>query len=215
MRAAYSPYGNNGDAGPFKNIFDVFYNPLVDNNLQEADALILWGGTDIHPKFYKEKAHPKNQSPGFVSARDEIEWHLMREAYRMNIPIIGVCRGAQFLCAFAGGSLIQDVTNHYVGHEVQTYDGHVFYAPGDHHQMMNPDGTEYELLAWSKEKKSVWYQNGEGKEASRLLEEEPEVIWFPEVKGFAIQPHPEWGPMGTEFNNWLVNEISTRIFAKD
>lgn len=215
MKLAVSPWGNtDGHIGPFSKIFTEKYNPVLatTKGLKGADALLLWGGKDIHPSFYGEKSHYKNQTRDVspVDTRDLIEWHLMREAYDLGIPIIGVCRGAQFICAFAGGKLIQDVTNHNCSHEIRTYNGLSIYAPADHHQMMHVDGVNYELLAWA-DARSTHYSGPEG-EIVREIKVDPEVVLFPDVNGFAIQPHPEWGPMGTEFNNWLLEEINFRLF---
>ena len=210
MKLAFSPYGHTGAIAPFNRLFQTSFNPCLQDSLDGADALILWGGTDVHPSFYKEKAHRKTQTSHLsdIPIRDQVEWHLMREAYKRGLPIIGVCRGAQFLCVFAGGSLIQDVTNHNTGHDITTHAGKTYYAPADHHQMMLVDGVaDYQLLAWS-EKRSTHYENGDEQAIQLQQTVDPEVVYFPKVKGFAIQPHPEWGPTGTEFNNWIVEELN-------
>jgi GMP synthase-like glutamine amidotransferase len=212
MKLAVSPFGHTGPIAPFNKLFKDQFNPCLNNSLKGADALILWGGTDIHPSFYKEQSHIQNETKHTyeVSSRDLIEWHLMREAKQYGIPIIGVCRGAQFLSVFAGGSIIQHVTGHLSGHEVKTYDGKSVYAAANHHQMMHIDETEYELLAWSSSL-STLYQGEFNKTVKRILDVDPEVVYFPEIKGFAIQPHPEWGPAGTEFNNWVLKELESYL----
>lgn len=91
---AYSPMGCGDKIDPFNEIFKAKFNAVAKGNLEGADALILWGGTDIHPSFYKEPAHPRNESQQKTPEyRDMVEWELMREAYERSIPIIGVCRG--------------------------------------------------------------------------------------------------------------------------
>lgn len=196
---AYSPWGNGPSAQPF----DALYDNVVDgrkHGLKNVDAFLLWGGTDIHPSFYGSKAHYSSQAPTVPSERDLWEWQAMKYCKANNIPIIGVCRGAQFLCAFAGGKLIQHCSGHMNGeHEIITQDGQLLWATSSHHQMLDVSGTNHEMLAWCPEPLSGFYF-GESSETPAHLQKdianglfvEPEIVFFPDVKGLAIQGHPEW-----------------------
>jgi putative glutamine amidotransferase len=46
--------------------------------------------------------------------RDELENDLLREAYRNQLPVLGICRGAQLLNVFLGGSLHQNIVDFYI-----------------------------------------------------------------------------------------------------
>lgn len=52
-------------------------------------------------------AHPSDASHD--PERDDIEFHLVSEAFRLNIPILAICRGSQVLNVAAGGSLLADI----------------------------------------------------------------------------------------------------------
>ena len=208
----FSPFGGrNWNIAPFDKVFKGKFDVLQKGSLEGADALLLWGGEDIHPSFYKEPAHPRNETQTKLPAyRDMVEWEFMREAYQRSIPIIGVCRGAQFLCVFSDGKLIQDCKGHYSGHGITTYDGLSMHAPANHHQMMNPKPGTYDLLAWAEKPLASDMQDGWGKPATGELitqNKEPEVVWFRETKGLAIQPHPEWGPDNSKFNEWVLAQV--------
>ena len=214
---AFSPLGKGNQLiNPFDEIFKNKFDALKQGTLEGADALLLWGGEDVHPSFYKEPAHPRNENKSpTVSYRDLVEWELMREAYRRNIPIIGVCRGAQFLCVFSGGKLIQNCSGHYSGHGIATYDGLSMHAPANHHQIMNPKENTYDLLAWAEKQMAVEMQNGWASPATgHLIDQkiDPEVLWFRDTKGLAIQPHPEWGPMGSKFVEWTLQQVEHFCF---
>jgi hypothetical protein len=85
----------------------------IRDDFKDIDCLLLWGGEDIHPSFYREAPHPRNETQQAApSERDIHEWKAMLYCKAHNIPMIGVCRGAQFLCVFAGGKLAQDVDRH-------------------------------------------------------------------------------------------------------
>ncbi len=70
------------------------------------DALIIGGGNDISPEHYhsdiaaKVKLDPERD-------RLEIEW--IGKALDENIPLLGICRGAQLINVVLGGNLYQDV----------------------------------------------------------------------------------------------------------
>ncbi len=81
-------------------------------DLDQACGLLLTGGYDIHPRHWDatEPIHPKAE----VDAdRDDYEIPLIRAAWERNLPLLGVCRGEQILNVALGGSLIQDVPEHY------------------------------------------------------------------------------------------------------
>lgn len=219
---AYSPWGNGKSIYPFDAIFDNAIN-AYEKGFKNVDAFLLWGGTDIHPSFYGAEPHRHNQAPALPSQRDLWEWQAMKHCKANGIPIIGVCRGAQFMCAFAGGKLIQHVTGHDTGgHNVVTVDGDIFRVTSAHHQMLDLAGTRHELLAWAPQNLSACYY-GEKSETPETVSmamsknqfKEPEIVFFPEFKGLAIQGHPEWAEIGCEFVNKTNELVVEYLFNKE
>jgi putative glutamine amidotransferase len=51
---------------------------------------------------------------GSDAARDEFELAIMRRAQVHDLPLLGICRGAQLMNVFAGGDLHRDLTEFYV-----------------------------------------------------------------------------------------------------
>jgi GMP synthase-like glutamine amidotransferase len=194
MVAGYSPSGSPTGVGPFKDLFPKTREMKLFAEFEFIDILILWGGADISPSLYKAE-RISSSGPEEPSERDLYEWELMRRAYANNIPIIGVCRGAQLLCAFAGGQLIQDVDGHRSAHNITTSEGDTLMQPGDHHQMMWPYDVNHKLLAWSEHSLGTTYspEGGSSDDLEARRVKEPEIVWFPDIKGLAIQGHPEWG----------------------
>lgn len=71
------------------------------------DGIVFSGGSDINPSFYGEE---QKQGIGPIDVnRDASEWQVMELAYRLQKPILGICRGAQLLNVYAGGTMIQDM----------------------------------------------------------------------------------------------------------
>ena len=225
MRIAISPFGNghygNCISKPFDKIFNQSFNPTLSSisQVKDADALLLWGGEDIHPSFYNQKPHPCNDTKTpEPSYRDMLEWQMLKEALENDVPIIGVCRGAQLLCAFAGGSLIQHVKGsvHKHGHVIETYDGLSIHARANHHQMMMPDNTNHDLLAWTTNV-AEGYEGDSGTPITEGMYVEkhidPEVVYFRDVNGLAIQPHPEWhDDPKDQFPQWILQQIEYFFF---
>ena len=82
------------------------------------DVVILSGGNDI-----ASLENTKNAAP----ERDEAETHIVHWAIKKKRPIIGVCRGMQFLNLYFGGSLSR-------------IDGHV----GTNHNIIYPESKDQE-----------------------------------------------------------------------
>ena len=55
--------------------------------------------------------HRSEKNPRYE--RDVMESFLLGKALEKNIPVLGICRGIQFLNAYLGGSLYQDLPTEY------------------------------------------------------------------------------------------------------
>lgn len=75
------------------------------------DKLILSGGQHVDPSLYgQERLIDSND---YLLERDEFELALIEEALRQGKPIFAVCRGMQLLNVALGGSLEQEVADHW------------------------------------------------------------------------------------------------------
>ncbi|HKP88450.1 MAG TPA: gamma-glutamyl-gamma-aminobutyrate hydrolase family protein [Thermoleophilaceae bacterium] len=70
-------------------------------------GLCLSGGPDVDPSMYGAERHPK-LGPTNPDV-DRLEVALVREAERLGMPVLAICRGAQVLNVARGGDLIQDL----------------------------------------------------------------------------------------------------------
>lgn len=171
---------------------------------------IFTGGEDVDPSLYK---HPKYIGTFSSLDRDTYEQRAFAMIREKNIPMLGICRGAQLLCALAGGSLVQDVTGHGRSHLLRYLDSDgkertsFETVTSTHHQQQYPwdlPKEDFKVLAWSPEPISnhyVW----KGKKHSMVdaainpqFRIEPDVVFYPKINALAIQYHPEW--MGD--NSW-------------
>lgn len=177
------------------------------DNINDADFLVFTGGADIDPDIYDERPHPKT---GPISrVRDDKCKSMVRHAMKLSfcgdrLPMVGICRGAQFLCAMAGNRLWQDVTGHAIGHTHRALDLQDYEwvdVTSTHHQMMRlvPDTGSRVLMEahvpscyrshWSE--KYGWLHS---------LSDEPQIeaMLHPHMGALSYQPHPEYTPKGSD-----------------
>lgn len=185
-------------------LFSKYYATSNPNNLTKEDCLVVWGGGDISPTLYKREVSKHTYATHKLSDRDIIEWQLMKRAKELGIPIIGICRGAQMLCALTGGFLIQDVTNHGRSHPVITNDGQQFLVSSLHHQMLYPFEVDHLMVAQSAPAISEHYMDVN---TPVEVPVEPEFVYFPKEKGIAIQWHPEFMDVDCEANTYLKGKL--------
>lgn len=81
------------------------YLPEVDT---AYDGLILCGGVDIHPNYYRQEI---NGTGEIDIKRDVCEFALAKAFIEAGKPVLGICRGLQLLNVYFGGTLIQDLNN--------------------------------------------------------------------------------------------------------
>ena len=212
MKLGYSPHAYHGSIFPFQSLFSSS-GSLADTPVAACNAIVLWGGTDINPGLYQAEAHPYNGfQPGSLRDKQERVW--VEQAIELGIPIIGVCRGAQFICAMAGGKLIQHCTGHGSSHDMTTHDGKVYQTTSSHHQMLSPfnlPDDDYKMLAWSTEELSDRY-DGETPDEQLVPLVEPEVVLFPNIRALAIQGHPEWCNSDRDpYVQWCLKQIKALV----
>jgi len=71
------------------------------------DGFVFTGGDDIAPAYYgTEKIEQCGEE---CVMRDSLEFALFKEVIKTDKPILGICRGMQFLKVALGGTLYQDL----------------------------------------------------------------------------------------------------------
>jgi len=87
--------------------------PLGDADPSRFDGLIIGGGDNIGAEIYEGMP---TLDARIDPERDAMELALLRLAAGEDLPVLGVCRGAQMLNVYYGGSLHQDMRAVYAGH---------------------------------------------------------------------------------------------------
>lgn len=87
--------------------------PYLENDealislLEKCDGVMFSGGVDVDPPFYGEQRH--EYCGMSQKKRDELELRVYKLIENTDMPILGICRGTQFINVVRGGTLYQDI----------------------------------------------------------------------------------------------------------
>lgn len=183
--------------------------------LDNLDGMIFTGGGDHNPLLMNEEPVPElgNVNP----ERDNFEIPLCQEAYKRNLPILGICRGIQTIAISLGGHVKQhistsvkhsqnapkDAATHSVKIEKgsilsEIYNSETIFVNSFHHQAVDNPGRRFKAVAFSEDNiiegiESTEYHSVIG------------VQWHPE------QLHEE----GLKLFKWLTEEAKIYREAKE
>jgi len=90
-------------------------SPSWTAEIETLRGLLLTGGNAVDPRRYGEENHGLCRL--VVPRRDELEQEALDYCAARGLPVLGVCRGMQFLNVALGGSMLQDLTITTVEHE--------------------------------------------------------------------------------------------------
>jgi putative glutamine amidotransferase len=87
--------------------------PLAPDDVPELvarlDGVVLSGGPDLAPSAYGAAAH--RELGATEASLDAFEYAMAREAERVRLPTLGICRGAQAINVARGGTLHQHLSD--------------------------------------------------------------------------------------------------------
>lgn len=84
---------------------------LIEQFVDMCDGFLLTGGQDVSPAIYGVERAP--YCGDSCKKRDEMEGTILRKAIKKDKAILGICRGIQFMNAYLGGTLYQDINSEY------------------------------------------------------------------------------------------------------
>ena len=210
-------------------------NKVTVSTVTNVDVVLFCGGSDVNPEMYGETAH---KSTHFNVERDHDEAAVFDMCIKTMTPMIGICRGSQFLTVMSGGKLVQNVMNH-CRHHKMTYHNKKMLKEGlrndairdvdvssTHHQMMYPftlADDKYDLFGFSLELSTVYEGRPREDKEFQMFEVnpenfcvEPEMVYYKETKALAVQYHPEMMTKTSDgfevFNQAVRDYITQELF---
>ena len=122
----------------------------ADRIVETCDGFLFTGGQDVAPELYGTKDTTGTIVPS--PERDKLETLLLEKALQADKPILGICRGLQFINAFLGGTLWQDLPSQHpsdiVHRQGKPYDvpTHKVSLTGDLRTLLGKDTLEVNTL---------------------------------------------------------------------
>lgn len=183
MKHVYIVNGGGAYEGLFNRI--GYY---TTRKIEEADLVVFTGGEDVSPDLYGARKHSTTFNN---EARDRYEADVFSIALKLEIPMVGICRGGQFLNVMSGGEMYQDVSYHLGDHEITDLTtGEVVNVSSTHHQMMKPSPEGVLVASAGLRGERVWWDHTVfNRDTSQ---EDVEVVWYEDTKCLCFQPHPEF-----------------------
>lgn len=167
----------------------------IISDMEQADLICFTGGEDVSPHLYDEEAHPQTYNN---LLRDAVEKKMFHRAFELDIPMVGICRGGQFLNVMSGGKMYQHVTNHCRGHYlIDVLSGKHIFVTSTHHQMMRA-GPGGEVIAIANEHGTKEHMSGNAITFAKDNEPDTEVVFYPTTDCLCFQPHPEFNIVNSE-----------------
>ena len=166
--------------------------PYTFDDWDILDGVIFAGGGDINPARGAYDAGDKGEAKGITDVRDDFELRLFHAATERELPMLGICRGIQFLNFMYGGTVVLDLAeagyteNHRELHPVVLKEGtraaEMFRGrdlfKSNHHQAVKTPGKGFTVSATSPEGviEAIEHENG------RILcfQFHPEYMGWPE-----------------------------------
>ncbi|MCR5357995.1 MAG: gamma-glutamyl-gamma-aminobutyrate hydrolase family protein [Lachnospiraceae bacterium] len=181
----------------------------ISQLLDTVQGILLTGGHDVDPSLYEETPIPEC---GAISReRDSMESELLKQALERDMPILGICRGIQFLNAYLGGTLYQDLTTQRPSdtehHQSPPYDVPV------HSVMVMEDSSLFRILNVRSLYVNSYHHQAIKQKADSLKTmavSEDGIIEGVEMEGkrfvWALQWHPEF--------SYKTDDNSRKIFME-
>lgn len=161
---------------------------------QTFDGFVFTGGDDIKPEYYNEERVAECADD--CEERDKLEFALFKAVAKTDKPVLGICRGMQFLNVALGGTLYQDLPtmrkSDVIHRQGQPYDGDIhtvdIYKDSLLHKIVNQDTINVNSLHHQAVK-----DLGEGLKACAIASDGlVEAVCHPDKKFFlGVQWHPE------------------------
>lgn len=181
------------------------------------DGFLFTGGHDVYPALYGEEPIP--ECGECSEERDWMEFLLLQEILKRDKPLLGICRGIQFLNAALGGTLYQDLPCQRPS-EVEHHMSPPYDVPI--HQVVIELGSPlYELLGMetldvnSYHHQAVKELSPQLRVMARATDGLVEAVYIPEKRFvWAVQWHPEFS-LHTEDSSRRIFEAFVRAADED
>lgn len=185
-------------AGGIPVILSMLSDPEeIEEIADRLDGFLFTGGQDVDPDCYGQPLLTFCNE--IYPPRDTMERLLLNAVIRRNKPILGVCRGLQFINAVLGGSLYQDITEQMDRESPILHDQPTNFENAVHQVSIERDSRLYDIMGMEKVRVNSMHHQGIDHLSPKLFATARsedgliEAIEMHELTfGLAVQWHPEF-----------------------
>lgn len=178
-----------------------------------CDGYLLTGGHDVSPSLYGEIPHSTVEA---CDKRDFMEKIVLSYAIEVDKPVLGICRGIQFINVYLGGSLYQDLPTQF-----NSKTEHHMTKPYDkvcHMVSVVNDTPLFELIKIDKIGVNSYHHQAikelsESLSAMAISEDGLiEAVYMPNKKFvWAVQWHPEFSFKTDEYSRKILEKFVSSL----
>lgn len=77
-------------------------------DFEQCDGFVLTGGIDVVPELYGGASDYPHKPDAFLPERDRFESHIYSYSQAHRVPVLGICRGMQYVNILEGGKVFED-----------------------------------------------------------------------------------------------------------
>lgn len=95
------------------------------NNIEDigfCDGFLLTGGIDVEPSYYGGPENYPHKPDAFLPERDKFEKLIYEYSQAHKIPVLGICRGMQYINILEGGKVLEDIGEANQIHKKEVHD---------------------------------------------------------------------------------------------
>ncbi|MCD8390327.1 MAG: gamma-glutamyl-gamma-aminobutyrate hydrolase family protein [Firmicutes bacterium] len=186
---------------------------VLDWFLNICGGLLFTGGHDVSPELYHAE---RSANCGMCCpARDEEEAYILKECVKRDKPVLGICRGIQFMNACFGGTLYQDLPSEYDSavehHMTPPYDRTAHYVDIKRGMLRGIIGAD-RIGVNSYHHQAVRGLSPRFREAARSEDGLIEAIYMPDKKFIlGVQWHPEFSYKTDENSRKIITAFVNAV----
>ncbi|MDQ0109523.1 putative glutamine amidotransferase [Chitinophaga terrae (ex Kim and Jung 2007)] len=91
---------------------EIIILSFIKNNTEDiskCEGFVLTGGIDVQPSLYGGDMEYAYRPTAFLPERDQFEKLIYEYAKSHRLPVLGICRGLQYINILEGGKVFEDI----------------------------------------------------------------------------------------------------------
>jgi putative glutamine amidotransferase len=105
----YWNWFTSADLGIDLELLELSFEKNNVEDIASCDGFVLTGGIDVEPSIFGGAQEYPHRPESFLPERDAFEKLIYEQAKREKAPLLGICRGMQYINILEGGKVYDDI----------------------------------------------------------------------------------------------------------